>query len=290
MDVRSRAWCFTLNNYTVEQYDSVVELQHIASYVVIGEEVGASGTPHIQGYVYFKNAKSFKKMQKLIPEAHLEVAKGTPQEASDYCKKDGQYEEHGVLPKQGKRVDLDLIKNEIVNGKKVDDIVIESPAIYHQYGRTLEKIEDIVLRKQTRTQMTKGFWIYGTSGCGKSEMLFKKYNNSDYYVWKKDKEWQCGYKQQNVVIIDEFRGQLPFYKLLELCDRWTNCWLERRGREAIPFVSKCVCITSPLKPEEVYKNLDANDKWIQFNRRYRVIDISDIRQKLILELELKFLE
>lgn len=288
----NREWCFVVNNWTQTDYEQVFNLKNEARYLVFGKEIGEKcGTPHLQGYVYFKDCKTLSRMKKYIPRANFGIRyeDSTPEQASAYCKKDKEYLEFGQISKQGKRVDLDEIKDDIVAGKDVDEILLENPVIYHQYGRTLEKIQDVTLRRQTRTEFTKGYWIFGVSGGGKSELLFNNYSSKRAYVWKKEKEWQDGYKQQPLVIIDEFRGQLPFWKLLELADKWTNCWVERRGKEAMPFTSKAVCISSALRPEEVFKNLDANDKWLQFNRRYRVVDISNIRAKLILELELKFL-
>jgi len=291
-DKRNREWCFTINNWTQADYEAVLSLKDAARYLVFGKEVGEQGTPHLQGYVYFDNAKTMKRVSKYIPRARLSerYKDSTSEQAAEYCKKEKEFEEFGQIKAQGKRVDLDDIKDEIVNGRDVEDIMMESPIIYHQYGRTLDKIQDVVLRRKTRTEFTRGIWIHGASGNGKSEILFKNYSSTNAYVWKKQKEWQDGYKQQPLVIIDEFRGQIPFYQLLELCDKHTNCWIERRGKEAMPFTSKLVVITSSLKPEEVYKNLDANDKWLQFNRRYMVLDIGDIRQAVIYELELKFLE
>lgn len=308
----AREWCFTINNWTDKDYEGVVALKDEARYLIFGKEIGEKGTPHIQGYVYFENAKSLKRMKKYLPRANLSerYEDSSPQNCSNYCKKGEQtkeewnqfkekgvnwgknadFEEYGQIKQQGKRVDLDEVKNDILNGKDIDDICIEEPIIYHQYGRTLEKIQDIVLRRQTRTELTRGIWVYGASGNGKSELAYKNYSHKNAYIWKKEKEWQDGYRQQPLVIIDEFRGQLPFWRLLELCDKWTNCWVERRGKEAMPFTSSLVVITSALRPEEIYKNLDASDKWTQFNRRYMVLDIGDIKQKLIYELELKFLE
>lgn len=71
----SRAWCFTLNNYTAEEEVAVQQLD--VAYLVYGREVGAEGTMHLQGYLYRTLAR-LSAMKKMIPRAHFEAAKGTP--------------------------------------------------------------------------------------------------------------------------------------------------------------------------------------------------------------------
>ena len=75
--LRSRRWCFTLNNYTDDETKSILEqVKDTDTKYILGFEVGDQGTPHIQGYMEFKNARSFASMKKMIPRAHLEKAKG----------------------------------------------------------------------------------------------------------------------------------------------------------------------------------------------------------------------
>lgn len=113
-------WCFTINNWTAEELDQIVEGLtrddgvQIWEYLVVGREEGENGTPHLQGYGILKTKLRLRNV-KLLPgfaRAHLESARGTPKQASDYCKKEGDFEEFGDLPvsQQGKRNDIEDFK------------------------------------------------------------------------------------------------------------------------------------------------------------------------------------
>lgn len=88
-------------------------------YMVFGREIApTTGTPHLQGYVVFNSQVSMKSAHKYFDGAHLEAAKGSHIQASTYCKKEGDFEEFGDLPVQGKRSDLDNLKEAIQNGER----------------------------------------------------------------------------------------------------------------------------------------------------------------------------
>lgn len=272
--LRSRSWCMVINNYSEEEENSLKEFFNNVEYGIYGREIApTTGTPHLQIYFRKANAITQSSLKKKFPRAKLIVAKGSDKQNNKYCgKEDTNYYEVGKMSEQGKRTDLDEIKNEIMNGKKVDDIVLESPMVYHQYGRTLHKIEDLRMRKVYRTEMTEGIWYYGETGCGKSTKAFEGFNPDTHYVWKYE-NWQDGYTQQDVVIIDEFRGQIKYSQLLTLIDIQPNCYVYRRNREPLPFTSKKVIITSVLRPEEVYNNLSVNDSLDQLFRRIKIIKL-----------------
>lgn len=271
-NTRSRSWCLTHNNYTTEDVEYYKQHFKTFGYGVIGHEKGERGTPHLQMYFYLKHARNFMSIKKMFSYAHIEKAKGTPKQASDYCKKDGEYVEYGELPQeQGKRNDLIEYRNQIMDGEQVDNIIISNPMVYHQYGRTLNRLEELRMRNVYRTEQTEGLWIYGPTGSGKSKKAFEGFNPRTHYVWKYDNGWNDGYTQQEIVIIDEFRGQIPFSELLRMIDIQPNYYVRRRGKEPIPFTSKKVIITSSLPPDEVYRNLSQNDSLEQLFRRIKII-------------------
>ena len=81
-----------------------------------------------------------------------------------------------------------------------------------------------------------------------------------------------GYQQQETMIINEFRGEITYKRLLELVDKWP-VYLRRRGREPMPFLSKRVIVTSKLHPRDVYKNLSENDTMDQLYRRFKIYEV-----------------
>ena len=275
---RSRAWCFTLNNWTTEELEELKKIE--CSYIVLGDEIGKSGTNHIQGYVEFENAKTLVRCKKYagLRRAHLEARRGTPTEASDYCKMDGKILfESGSLSNQGKRTDLDQLAKEILEGETNEDtIVVNDPMTYHQYGRTINKLQDLALRKKWRTEMTKGIWIYGKTGRGKSHYALHDYHPDTHYIVPNDKGWWDGYTGQATVVYNDFRKEtgVAYSELLEIIDRWAK-HMSRRGREPVPLLAEQIIITSSLSPEEVYSNLAINDSLSQLLRRIKIVELKE---------------
>lgn len=297
MSGKSRNYCFTWNNYTESDYEGLKTKlsEKDVNYWVIGKEIGDSGTPHLQGYVMFANPRATGGLKKKYgAKIHWEYRMGTHEQARDYCKKGEQpkdewkqmgsigpnwsknaiYEEWGKEPEQGKRNDLNELKNRILSGATtVDEIVVDDPMKFHQYGRTLNKIEDLALRKKFRTAMTQGFWYWGETGVGKSHIAFTGYNPEVDYLYPNDNGWWDGYTGQKRVIINDFRGEIPYNMLLQLIDKWPMV-VRRRGREPVPFVSEQVIITSSLPPQEVYWRRDEQDSIAQLLRRVSVFKLN----------------
>lgn len=298
---KSRSFVFTINNYT----DDVVETlgkygEKYCKYLVVGYEVGEQGTPHIQGYVEHKNGVSFSAFNKRLglkkgsPYARCAPRKGTPKEAAGYCKKgssevDKNYDqfydnadiswdgfEYGTISNQGQRVDIQNTVDEIMDGDVTpDDICINDAIHYHQYGRTFEKAHNIMKRKQFRTWMTEGVYYHGPTGVGKSHEVFKDFDPKTHYVWNIKEKLQT-YKGQEIIIINDFRGEIDYAYMLNLIDKWPM-YIPYKGEEPFPLLAKEVRITSSLPPEKVYKNRNEEDKLDQLLRRVKVIELKERR-------------
>lgn len=269
-ECKVRAMVFTLFNACPITFD-----ENCMRYLVQGTEVcPTTGRHHYQGYIYWKNPRSWRATCKKW-KCWVRPAKGTPNECRNYCVKEGNFAEFGKIPEQGERTDLEEKFRQIKTGElTADEVLWENPELYHQYGRTIEKLEDLYLRRQFRTEMTECDWIVGPTGVGKSHTAFKDFDPETHYVYRhNDKSWWEGYKQQEYVIINDFRGQIPYDELLQMLDKWAY-YVPRRGREPMPFTSKKVIITSPLRPEEAYNKRNEKDSIEQLLRRVNIVDMS----------------
>lgn len=147
--VQTKHYVFTLNNYIDDDLNRLRAIAQTAEYLVFGKEVGANGTPHLQGYICFAQVKTFLQARNLIGiRAHIERKRGTVDEAADYCKKDGDFEEFGALPiiagnggKFNKFVTwVKQFYDENGRPATEKEIALEYPSLFVMYGHKLHQL------------------------------------------------------------------------------------------------------------------------------------------------------
>lgn len=179
---RSRGWCYTLNNYTEADIDTLKALYDdmpSCEYHIMAFEEGKNKTKHIQGFIYFKEAKSFRRMKLILITAHLEPSKAkNPVNAYCYCMKDGHYIEYGTRPRQGHRTDLEVIKHDILNNKPIKQISSEYFSQWCQYRRAFDEF------KKMHSQQNTKLMLYDNTKHEVLHILFK-----DLYNPYLDKLW-----------------------------------------------------------------------------------------------------
>lgn len=157
-------WCFTLNNFTE---NNLAEIKSwTVKYICIGKEVGASGTPHLQGFVIFPKNYRLAGLKKLPggATAHWEVTKGTALQASDYCKKEGDYVEEGECPKTaavaGGEAQQERYKR-AWDAAVVGDWSLIPEDIRIKHYKTLKDISKDHMVKPDDADGVTGVWFYG---------------------------------------------------------------------------------------------------------------------------------
>lgn len=121
-------WCFTLNN-GIEKIEKIFTYLTMEDKCIIGREVGASGTPHLQGYIHFK--KRCRPMSRIpIKEIHWESCKGNEKANVLYCSKDNDYEIFNnslVVPRRRRQLEI-LEEDKLYNWElKVKEILETEP-------------------------------------------------------------------------------------------------------------------------------------------------------------------
>lgn len=249
-----RRWCFTLNNYTEEEEREVQGIS--CSYLVYGREEGEEGTPHLQGYIEFKNGKRLKNVKDLIPRAHFEACKGSAKQNVKYCKKGGNVFEMGNVSQQGRRTDLEAAAEMVKEGSTMRDIAEELPTVFIKYNRGISEYKNVL--QEHRSEPPMAIWLWGKTGVGKTKTATEDF---DSYYMKDGTQWWNGYEQQTAIVIDDFDGRWPYRDLLRLLDRYPYQGQTKGGY--VKINSKFIIITCDRRPE----NFWSGDELSQIMRR-----------------------
>lgn len=244
--MQSKDWCYTLNNYTVSESISLADIPCI--YHVRGYEVGENGTPHIQGFIQMEKKLRIGGMKKYIPRAHLEVRKGTSQQAADYCKKENDFVETGTLVQQGSRNDLKQATSSILSGTDVRTVAMECPEVFVRFGRGLRDLALCVQQPYSHDDV-RGLWFVGRPGTGKSRTA-REYPN--VYL-KSQNKWWDGYGGEETVVLDDLDkgGECLGHYLKIWSDRYA-CTGETKGG-TIHLRHKRLVVTSNFRMTELWE-------------------------------------
>lgn len=256
------------------------------SYLVCGRErAPTTGQLHWQGYCQLSAQRTFKWVLELMAPCHVETCYGNATQNRDYCLKscEDDYFEWGEMREQGFRRDLQELHQEIMTGRaSVSNVLLEQPQMFHQYGRTLLALEDLMQSSKQRSPtgpMPTVIWIYGPTGSGKSRLCWEK--SPDLWSYQEDRGWWDTYQQQDHVLFDDLRADtIPWALLLRLLDRYPVS-VSRRARAPIPFVATRIYITCPQTPEDLFVKYQGADNVAQLLRRITYMgEVEDMRNVL----------
>lgn len=255
MPTAKKAYSFTLNNYTVSEYDSLLSnLRSEVSYAIVGKEIGASGTPHLQGYALFRKSYHFNTIKsRYLPRCHIEVSAGTADDNRRYCSKDGDFIEIGDKPTV-KRSRDELAKSFAERLESGNDGLLqfasEQPGTYYFSGHNLLRNYQSLQRPRDRPDISVQ-WYYGPPGSGKSRKAHETLPSA--YVKEPRTKWWNGYMFEKEIIIDDFGpGGIDINHLLRWFDRY-KCLVESKGG-MIPLYGETFIVTSNFMPCDLFQS------------------------------------
>jgi len=236
-------------------------LAYIHGQQELGANAGDEGEPyhHWQLFTITKRKASLAQVKSCFSsQAHVELTRS--EAAEDYCLKDatcieGTRFELGRRPhRRNQPADWDAIWEFAKSGEllSIPANVRVQVICFNQNYRTLCQIRSDFATPIAIERMVTVYW--GRSGTGKTRRAWMEAGYQAYCKDPRSKFWY-GYRDQRMVVLDEFRGGIDIAHMLRWLDRYP-CNVELKG-SSCPLMADKIWITSNKSPEEWYPELDA---------------------------------
>lgn len=237
------------------------------------------GNPHLQGCIIFQNAMSFERLRKALPFLHgltPRHKRSTDWRLANYNLKGDQPKQEwlkdhesgvnwgrnlgvhislGTFPKQaapGSRTDCIKVKRALDSGVSCVELAKddETHAYWMKYRKNMEEYASI-LRPPYTHHDTRGLWIIGKAGVGKSLAMRTVFGDSLYT--KDFNYWFDHYAGETAILIDDLSGGLDCYSMQEYLKKWSDRY-PLQGQTKGGHVSlqhKILMVTSQYTPREI---------------------------------------
>lgn len=257
-------WLCTFNNPTCTFEELAKALR--ADYAVGQLEKGQQGTFHYQFVLWYREnirASHFKNVPmwcKGIPATAVE-------DSINYCTKKETRESdmltYGEKPTSAKiKLDYEKVLQLIKEGR-LEEI---PPELLIKYWGNIQKIFGS-FSLPLQTSSTRGLWVYGESGAGKSH--YARSTFSPLYI-KAQNKWFDGYMGQKYILLDDFdkSGKCLGHHLKIWADKWA-CFGEVKGAQA-GLLHSLFIITSQYTIDQIWPVEEDKELNVAIKRRFEV--------------------
>lgn len=293
-DTRSRSWFIVCPNILVngvcglsaEDLKDMTE-QEICDFVVMQWAsptksaaclycISKEGMIHLHIVLCAVNAVRFSAVKKFVGDkAHIEMTMGKKAQVEAYINKTGAFEEKGevivakaqegeLIGRQGKRSDIDMIREAIDEGMTWQEVRRLNDKFFD--SKTTAMIKNMYFDKRNLEtpfkRDVKVHWCFGASGSGKTGItldMVKELGENQVYLVSDYKNGFDTYAGEPILILDEFRGQLPYATLLGILEGYKK-QIPARYANVLGLWNE-VYITTIKTPEQVYaKMIDTSEQ------------------------------
>ncbi|AIF34813.1 replication-associated protein [Sewage-associated circular DNA virus-5] len=238
-DQRYRNVFYTYNNPTKtdeEWMDYVRERVPIAFHVCALEEGDLNHTPHLQGYMEFR--QQVRKSQLITAfgtHFWFRPRRGTALEAYEYCTKSGKYAERshetkagpweeGKRSSPGHRTDIEAAVHTLLKDG-LQSAVTQHTQTMVQWGKGIKQVVKDMRDPPPIERTIEVILLHGPGGVGKDHQVYVTGEKSQrtFHLLPGDLENRTPYEGQSVLILDEFDGassRADVRTLNRILDKW----------------------------------------------------------------------
>lgn len=222
-----------------------------------------------------------------IARAHFEPRRGSEAEASDYCKKEGDFEEFGIRALcKGSRTDVLAFAALVKSGRTDLELMEEDFNAFNRFYKTVDRYRSYIPPK--RTEELKVALFVGKTGTGKTRKAYDLF--PDLYAFPIGKDlWSDGYMGQKNVLVDDFSGQMRLVDLLRFLDRYPIQIPKKGGFNW--WCPSFIIITTNFHPRDWFKWDGREEHQAALKRRFTTVfdfdnlDITEGNDPTQLELD-----
>lgn len=267
---------------TLKKWDNIV-------YWCMCDEVAKTYHTHL--YIQLKNPIYFSSVKKSFPTAHIEEAQGTAEENRAYIRKEGKwentekqstnlketFEEYGTMLMigQGRRSDLASLYQMIKDGyTNVEILEVNPDNILNLQHIDKARLEILSNRyKSERRINLLVTYVSGETGYGKSRDILDAHGDANVYRATDYKHPFDAYAGEDVLVLEEFRSELPIGNMLNYLDIYPLQLPARYNNRQACY--NFVYIVSNWRLEDQYYNvrMEQPETYRAFLRRIRKVRI-----------------
>lgn len=194
----------------------------------------------------------FSTLKNKLPTAHLEPRRGPMQKAIEYVTKETTRVaeeprlEHGTIrhcDERGRRKDVEVVREAVLEkGLSADEVFLQVP----ESNRMTTMVEKLVAARDrsrhTKPRQMEVIWLYGPPGTGKTRLAVEMGDTSYYRVTDYQHPFDA-YSGEEVLILDEFDGEMRLSTLLNVLDIWPMM-LPARYADRVAAYSQVVLVSN----------------------------------------------
>lgn len=293
---QSRKWALVINNPLEAGLDhaAITKLLLLFSpdYYCMGDEIASTGTYHTHIFSYTPSPVRFSTIKNRFPTAHIEKAYGTIQDNRAYIRKEGRwadtdkaetvvpgtFEEWGEIPPERaeKHPEMFRLVQNIRDGMTTTEIIDDNPAMAF-------RVRDIDLLRQTLTaekyavenRPLEVSYLYGASGAGKTRSIYETHDPRSVYRVTNYRATRGisfdGYHGQEVLVFEEFSGQMPIEDMLNYLDIYPLSLPARYNDKTACYTKVYITSNSPLESQYWVEQQARPETWRAFLRRIHTV-------------------